>query len=167
MYCYTDGLAAGGSMDLSKYGLSLGGLDWLIILVSMFLGIICALGMCMVLGAFAKNYKAAQTMTMPISMLAMVPMFVMIFTSYGDLPGILQGVIFAIPFSHPMMAMQNLMFGDMTLVAAGLVYMALFALAMIYITVRIYRSDILITGFTKEDFKRMFSMKGRRGAGRS
>ena len=53
---------------------------------------------------------------------------------------------FAIPFSHPMMAMQALMYGDVGLVVAGLVYMAVFATATILATVRLYNSDILITG---------------------
>ena len=53
---------------------------------------------------------------------------------------------FAIPFSHPMMAMQSLMYGDYVLVFSGIAYMAIFALATILITVRLYNSDILITG---------------------
>ena len=85
-------------------------------------------------------------MTMPLSILAMIPMFVIMFTGWYGAGAALQGVCFAIPFSHPMMAMQALMNGDMALVLAGIAYMAVFALATILITVRIYSSDILVTG---------------------
>ncbi len=60
--------------------------------------------------------------------------------------------IFAIPFSHPMMAMDNLMFGNMLLVLEGIVYLLVFDIIMILITVRIYNSDILITGLDQSKF---------------
>lgn len=135
-----------GSVDLNALGLGLDMTDWVLVMVSMFLAIVCALGICMILGAFAKNYKSAQTMTLPISILAMIPMFVIMFTGWNGAGAFLQAVIFAIPFSHPMMAMQSLMYGDMTLVLGGIAYMAVFAAATILVTVRLYNSDILITG---------------------
>ncbi len=133
-------------IDLEALGLGLDMMDWALIALSMFLAIICALGICMILGAFAKNYKSAQTMTMPLSILAMVPMFVIMFSGWYGSGAVIQAVTFAIPFSHPMMAMQSLMYGDYVLVFSGIAYMAIFALATILITVRLYNSDILITG---------------------
>ena len=135
-----------GGLNLADYGLSLGIVDWAIIAVMIFLAIFCALGLCMILGAFTKNYKSAQTMILPITVLAMVPMFITMFSSWGSLPPIAQAIVFAIPFSHPMMVMNNLMFNDMTIVFAGMAYLAVFALIMIFITVRLYKSDILLTG---------------------
>jgi ABC-2 type transport system permease protein len=158
MYFYLDSMTT-GSINLADYGLGMTPTYWVLMILSMFLGILCALSLCMILGAFAKNYKSAQTMTMPISMLAVIPMFIMMFSSFSDLPAAIQGVVFAIPFSHPMMAMQNLLFGNMTLVLAGIAYEAIFAAAMIYITVRIYKSDILITGFSMNDLKRLLGKK--------
>lgn len=136
-----------GGVNLADYGLSLGITDWAIIGVMIFLAIFCALGLCMIMGAFAKNYKAAQTMTLPISILAMIPMFVIMFISWESLPSVMQGVLFAIPFTHPMMVMDNLMFGNYEIVIAGLIYLLIFMLVTIMLTVRIYKSDILITGF--------------------
>jgi ABC-2 type transport system permease protein len=135
-----------GGANLQDYGLSLGVTDWAIIAVMIFLAIFCALGICMILGAFTKNYKSSQTMVLPITVLAMIPMFITMFTSFGSLPAAVQGIVFAIPFSHPMMVMNNLMFGEMTLVLAGIGYLILFTLIVIFITVRLYKSDILLTG---------------------
>jgi ABC-2 type transport system permease protein len=149
--------------DLAQYGLSLGLLDWAVLALMMFMAILCALGLCMILGAFAKNYKAAQSLTLPISFLAMVPMFIVMFTDFNTLPTFLQVLVFAIPFSHPMMGMSNLMFDNDLLVYGGLVYLTVFTLATVFITVRLYQSDILLTGFR---FKRGGSaanmMKGLR-----
>ena len=148
----TGTIAGSSSVDLADLGMALDALDWALVMASMFLAIVCALGICMILGAFAKNYKSAQTMTMPLSILAMIPMFIIMFTGWYGSGGVLQAITFAIPFSHPMMAMQALMYGDMTLVLGGIVYMAAFALVSILITVRLYNSDILITGLGQNKY---------------
>ena len=147
MSFYVGGImGSAGGVDLKDYGLSIGLVDWALIAIMIFLAIFCALGICMILGAFTKNFKASQTMILPISILAMIPMFITMFSSWNDLPGVAQVILFAIPFSHPMMVMNNLMFGDMTLVFAGIAYLVVFTIVIIMITVRLYKSDILLTG---------------------
>lgn len=146
MGAMTGMVADSGSVDLASIGMSLDLGDWALVMLSMFLAIVCALGICMILGAFSKNYKSAQTMTMPLSILAIIPMFVIMFTGWYGCGSVLQAICFVIPFSHPMMAMQSLMNGDSMLVLAGIAYMAAFAVATILITVKVYNSDILITG---------------------
>jgi len=161
MMSYTSGFTAGlgSGTNLADYGLSLDMTDWLLMMVMIFLAIFSALGLCMILGAFVKNYKAAQTMTLPISMMAMIPMFIILFSSWDSLPGLIQVILFAIPFSHPMMAMDNLMFGNMELVLGGLIYLAVFVVITILVTVKIYNSDILITGIKQTKLGRTFSWK--------
>ena len=147
MMFYMSGVTGSlGGVNPADYGLSLGITDWLIVAAIFFLAIFCALGLCMILGAFTKNYKAAQTMTLPISVLAMIPMFITMFSSWNALPGVMQAILFAIPFTHPMMVMNNLMFGETTIVLAGLVYLLIFTAVVIMVTVRLYKSDILLTG---------------------
>jgi ABC-2 type transport system permease protein len=152
--------SVGGDVSLADIGIVLTMTDYAILMLSMFLAIVCALGICMILGAFAKNYKSAQTMTMPMSILSMLPMFVIMFSGWYGSGMIIKAVTFAIPFSHPMIAVQSLMFGDYTLVFAGIAYMAVFAAISILITVRLYSSDILITGLGQSKAVQRFK-KGR------
>ena len=152
MGAMTGTIAGTTSVNLEDLGMALDAMDWALVMVSMFLSIVCALGICMILGAFAKNYKSAQTMTMPLSILAMIPMFIVMFTGWYGAGGAIQAITFAIPFSHPMMAMPALMYGDITLVLGGIAYMAVFALASILVTVRLYNSDILITGIGQNKY---------------
>ncbi len=156
------GSAAAGDIDLSKYGLVLGIADYALIMISMFLAIACALGICMILGAFAKNYKSAQTMTMPLSILAIIPMFITMFSGWYGANVIIKAVLFIIPFSHPMMAMEALLNGDVTLVLMGIGYMIIFALVSIMITVRLYKSDILITGLSQNKYVEKLKGSGKR-----
>ncbi len=154
MYFYISGMSVTGSegVSIQDLGLSLSFVDWLIVALFMFLSITCALGLCMILGAMAKNYKAAQMYIMPISILAVIPMFVTMFSSIDALPEFAQAFMFAIPFTHPMTIMQNLMFGNTAWILGGAIYLVAFAAVTFYVTVRIYNSDILITGL---------SLKGR------
>lgn len=157
-------MAIGGTsgIDVGNFGLALGLGDYLLLMLSMFLSIACALGICMILGAFAKNYKSAQTMTMPLSILAIIPMFITMFSGWYGSSDLIRGILFAIPFSHPMMATEALMNGDLTLVVSGLVYMAVFAVVSILITVRLYNSDILITGLSQNKYVEMLSGRNKR-----
>ncbi len=47
--------------------------DYILVGMSLFASLVFALALCMILGIFTKNYKAAQTMTMPVTFLAMIP----------------------------------------------------------------------------------------------
>jgi ABC-2 type transport system permease protein len=148
---YFQGLQmAGGGVNLATYGLVLTLQDFLLIGISLFITLIAALSLCMLLGTFAKNYKSAQTLTFPITMLAMIPMFLTIFVDFDTLPVALRVLTFAIPFSHPMMAPRALLFHDYTLVIGGIVYVAIFALVTISIVVWIFKTDRLLTGSTRK-----------------
>ncbi len=146
-------MAIGGTdIDIGSVGLTLNLTDYILLMISMFLAIACALGICMILGAFAKNYKSAQTMTMPLAILVIIPMFVIMFTGFNDSSLFLKVLLFAIPFSHPMMATDMLLNGNVTFVLIGIAYMIVFAIVSILITVRLYNSDILVTGLSQNKY---------------
>jgi ABC-2 type transport system permease protein len=149
-------------IDMGTLGLSLDLTEYLLLGVSMFLSIACALGICMILGAFAKNYKSAQTMTMPLSILTIIPMFITMFSGWYGSNDLIRAILFAIPFSHPMMATEALLNGDIVLVIGGLAYMIIFAVVSIIITVKLYDSDILITGLGQNKYIEKIRGQGRK-----
>ena len=147
---YMQSFQVSGETNLAAYGLTLTPQDFLLIGISLFVTLIAALSLCMLLGIFARNYKSAQTLTFPITMLALIPMFIIMFKDFDTLPFVLKVLVFAIPFSHPMMAPRALLFGEYPLVVAGIVYVSLFALITIIVAVRIFRTDRLITGAARK-----------------
>ena len=151
---YMNSLTASAAVDLSKYGIGLSVFDYVLVGISLFLALISALALCMLLGIFTKNYKAAQSMTMPITFLALIPMFVLIFSDFDTLPLAGQVLVFAIPFSHPMIAMRSLMFGDSGIVIAGIIYEAIFASVTMFIAVSLFKKDIVLTGLPKRPGKK-------------
>jgi ABC-2 type transport system permease protein len=134
------------NINLADYGLSLGMQDYLLIGISLFTALLAGLALCIVLGTFAKNYRSAQTLIFPITALAMISMFITIFKDFDTIPAVLRIFVFAIPFSHPMMAMRALMMGNYSLVIGGIAYTAVFTVIMIVVAVRIFNSDRLLTG---------------------
>jgi len=143
---YFDSLVGSASIDLGEYGLTLGVGDYVLVGISLFASLVFALALCMILGIFTKNYKAAQTMTLPVTFLAMIPMFVTMFTDFDTLPTVAKVLVFAIPFSHPMIAMRSLMFDNYALVLSGIAYTSVVAIIAMLVAVTLFKKDILLTG---------------------
>ncbi|MCD6330731.1 MAG: ABC transporter permease [Thermoplasmata archaeon] len=133
-------------IDLSSYGFKLSIIDYIIIALSLFSTLLAGLSMCIVIGSFAKNYKSSQTLTLPISALAIIPMFIIMFKGYSSLPLALKAIIFAIPFSHPMMATSFLLMKEYGIVLAGIFYSLSFAMICIAIASYIFKTDLLLIG---------------------
>jgi ABC-2 type transport system permease protein len=133
-------------INLADFGLALGMQDYLLIGISLFAALLAGLSLCIVMGTFAKNYRSAQTLVFPITALAMISMFITMFKDFDTIPAVLRIFVFAIPFSHPMMAMRALMMDDYSLVIGGIAYTAIFTVIMIVVAVRIFNSDRLLTG---------------------
>jgi len=133
-------------INLADFGLALGMQDYLLIGISLFVALLAGLSLCIVLGTFAKNYRSAQALIFPITAVALISAFIVMFKDFDTIPAVLQVLVFAIPFSHPMMAMRALMLDNYLLVIGGIAYTAVFTAIMIGIAVRIFNSDRLLTG---------------------
>ncbi len=147
---YFQGFQLSGGANLADYNLVLSSAqDYLLIGISLFITLIAGLALCMLFGTYEKNYKSAQTLTFPITMLALIPMFLTMFADYDTLPLALKALVFAIPFSHPMMAPRALIFNDYAIVISGIIYVTIFAIITIAIVVWIFKTDRLLTGSTR------------------
>ena len=156
---YLQGFQFSEALNLADFDLALTSSDFILIGISLFITLIAALALCMLLGTMAKNYKSAQTLTFPVAMLAMIPMFVTMFTDFDTLPLALKGLLFAIPFSHPMIAPRALIFNDYALVIGGIIYVLIFAAVMILIVVWVFKTDRLLTGSTNERWKKIMKKR--------
>ena len=133
-------------INLADFGLALSMQDYLLVGVSLFTALLAGLSLCIVLGTFAKDYRSAQTLIFPITALAMISVFITMFKDFDTIPAVLRILVFAIPFSHPMMAMRALVMDNYSLVIGGIAYTAVFTVIMVAVAVRIFNSDRLLTG---------------------
>jgi len=145
MSALTPETSGAGMTAIKELGLMMTPLGYLLLGASLFLGILCALSLAMILGLFVQDSRSAQSMAMPIVMLVMFPFIVMMFKDLGSLPLALKVAIYLIPFSHPTIAARALVFRDYLPVIGGMIYMGLFAAILIYITVRIFSADKVLT----------------------
>jgi ABC-2 type transport system permease protein len=130
----------------TSFSLALSNFDLIIVGISLFAALVAGLSLCMLLGTMAKNYKSAQTLTAPVTMMAIFPMILTMFTDFDTLPLALKTLVFAIPFSHPMMAQRALLFGDYTLVIGGIIYVTIFSVVVIGLVIWVFTTDRLLTG---------------------
>jgi ABC-2 type transport system permease protein len=137
-------------INLANFGLALGIQDYLLVGISLFVALLAGLSLCIVLGTFAKNYRSAQALIFPITALALISVFITMFKDFDTIPAVLRVLVFAIPFSHPMMAIRALMLDNYALVIGGIAYNAVFTVIMVWIAVRIFNSDRLLTGSVRK-----------------
>jgi ABC-2 type transport system permease protein len=137
---------SGSAAGLEQLGLSLGVGDYLLIALSVFAALLAALCLSIILGTFASNYRQAQTLTFPIIGLAMLPMMLTMFQDFDTMSLGMKALVFAIPFSHPMMAMKSLMLDDYGLVLAGIAYSLLITAVLVAVAVWIFSTDRVVTG---------------------
>lgn len=124
----------------------LSGGEYVLIGVLLVLAIVDVLAVALWLGVFIDDSRGAQTFMMPLTLVTMAPVFVNAYLDISSFSLLLKAALFAIPATYPVLAPQQLLFGDTTIVVAGIVYETVFAVVMIGLTVRLFNSDRLVTG---------------------
>ena len=146
---YTAGIAF-SNLSVGEVGgssaLTLGAGDYLLVGVSLFFTLVGTLALALCLGLFADSQQGAQMLLLPLSGLAIVPMFATMFTDVDVLGIGAKALLLAIPFTHPIIAPKRLLFDDTGLVLAGIGYEICFALAAVWLAVKLFESDRPITG---------------------
>ena len=144
-----------GGVALENLGLVMTLPSYILLGISLFLAILIALAICMVLGMFAQNTKSAQVMNMPIVLLVMFPYFLLMFQDIETISLPLKILLYAIPFSHPIIASKALVFHNYPIVIGGIIYMIIFAVSTMYIAARLFNTDKVLTArFSLKRLKR-------------
>lgn len=154
MTYYMKSFSFSGVVDLQAYDLTLSIYDYTLMGLSVFMSLLAGLSLCLALGSFSKDYKSAQSLLFPVTVLAIFSMLMTMFMDFSTMPTIIKILIFIIPFSHPMMAMKSLMLKEYALVLSGIIYSSIFAAIMIIITILIFNSDRLLVGKFQKNKKR-------------
>lgn len=135
--------------SLIALGLDLGPGDYVLVVISLFASLLFGLAFSLLLGVLARDYKSAQMLTYVLLVLAMFPMMIVMLKDFDTVPAALQVVLFAIPFSHPMMAMRQLSLENTAFVLWGIFYGLAASAALTAVVVRVFRSEILVTGVAR------------------
>jgi len=137
--------AAASEAVMRQLGLTFGATDYMMLGLSLFAGILVALSMAIILGAFAESVKSVQALLTPLMVLLLVPYFLSLFMDIGQLPTVLRWVVMAIPFTYPFLAGPNLFLGNYAAVWFGIAYQTLWFVVLVAIAARIFSSDRILT----------------------
>ncbi len=139
-------MSAIGNVDLASIGLMPPPQAYLLLGLTLFGALVSALALALTLGTLAQDVRGAQS----IIGIVIVPVFLpTIFLMMGDmhtLPLTIQAVIYAIPFTYPVLASQSLLTGNYGPILMGLVYMAFFTLLTLYLAARVFTTEKVMTG---------------------
>ena len=144
------GMGADAAMQASReamtqLGLVLGTADYAMLGLSLFSGILLALSVAIILGAFAESVKAAAALLTPLMVVLLVPYMLTMFVNLETAPPLLKWGVLAIPFTHAFTAAQNLFLGNGHLVWLGIGYQLLWFVGFALIAARIFSSDRILT----------------------
>jgi ABC-2 type transport system permease protein len=130
---------------IKQLGLTLTGNGYLLLGISLFFALLCGLAMAMILGVLAEDFRSAQTLILPLTLMILVPYLLSFFVDVQSLPLPVKLLILAIPFSHPFLATPNIMLGHYSAVFYGIVYMAVVFIVLVVIAARIFSTDRVLT----------------------
>jgi len=130
---------------IKQLGLTLSPSDYILVGIQLFVTIMICLCVSLILGALVNDTKSAQTMIMPLLMMAMIPYIISMVTDINSLPIVIRMIVYAIPFTHTFSAIPNIMFGHTSLFFAGLAYQAVVFAVCMFFALRLFNSDKILT----------------------
>ncbi|MBF4509966.1 MAG: ABC transporter permease [Aeromicrobium sp.] len=130
---------------MAELGLTLTTADYAMLGLSLFAGILLALSIAIILGAFAESVKAVGALITPLMMTLMVPYLLTMFIDLNSASPLLKWAVLAIPFTHPFTAAQNLFLGNEGVVWAGIAYQLVWFAGFALIAAKVFSSDRILT----------------------
>ncbi len=135
----------GAGINLVALGLvpSFGG--YVLLGISLFFTLLSALALAVVMSAFSENVRGAQALVGYIYPLIFLPAMALIYLDINSLPLPLQAVLYAIPYSQPIIAAKEVVAGNYLTVILGIIYVAAFTVVIMYIASRLFATEKILT----------------------
>ena len=132
-------------ISLEDIGLTMSPLGFGLLALSIFMAVLAALSLAMILAVFTQDVRSAQSLVSFTIMPLVFPALVLIFADLNTLPTAFKLVLLALPFSHPTIAAKAVILGDFGIVLAGIGYLAVFTLVVLYIAARMFSTERVVT----------------------
>ncbi|MBS7646282.1 MAG: ABC transporter permease [Candidatus Bathyarchaeia archaeon] len=145
----TTGIPVSSNLDLAALGLVPSAFGYLLLGLSLFVTLISALALAVILSAFAGDVRGAQALVSNIYPLVFFPSIALIYLDINTLPFVFKLVLFAIPFSHPIIASKAIVMGDYWTVIFGIIYVFAFTVVVMYAASRLFATEKILTAKLK------------------
>ncbi|MEM2937480.1 MAG: ABC transporter permease [Candidatus Bathyarchaeia archaeon] len=147
------GVTAGVNLDLASLGLAPSFLGYLLLGISLFVTMLSALALAVILSAFAEDVRSAQSFVGYIYPFIFLPSFALMYVDVNSLPLAFRLILYAIPYSHPIIASKAVIMGDHLTATLGIVYVSAFTLVVMYAASRLFATEKILTAKLK--FRKM------------
>lgn len=141
----TLGIQTQTSIDLVNLGLVPSPIGYLLLGISLFITLLSALALAVIMSAFAEDVRGAQALIGYIYPIIFIPTLALIYLDFNTLPDIIKTILYAIPYSHPIIASKAVVFGDYTIVIFGIIYVTAFTIVIMYIASRLFATEKILT----------------------
>jgi ABC-2 type transport system permease protein len=145
MSSFTTAIPAEISVDLASLGLVPSFFGYLLLGTSLFVTLLSALALAVIVSAFAEDVRGAQSIVGNIYPLIFIPALLLMYLDVNALPLALKVFIYAVPFSHPIIAAKAVTMGDNLTALIGIVYVAAFTIAIMYVASRLFATEKILT----------------------
>ncbi len=137
------------TIDLSTTGLAPEALGYALLGISLFLSILSALALAVLLAAYTKDVRSAQSLLGILFVPIFLPAFLLMFAPVELLPTGIQAVVYSIPFVYPSLAGKALYTKEYLVVALGIIYQIVFTIIVLLLAARLFASEKVMTAGLK------------------
>ena len=145
----TLGLETTAPIDLVELGLVPSPIGYTLLGISLFVTLLSALALAVIVSAFSEDVRGAQALMGYLYPIVFIPALVLIYLDVNTLPLAVKALLYAIPYSHPIIASKVIVLGDYTTVILGIIYVAIFTLVIMYIASRLFATEKILTAKLK------------------
>ena len=153
------GVATGPSIDLVALGLVPSTLGYVLLGVSLFVTLLAGLALAVIMSAFAEDVRGATALVGYVYPLIFIPSLALVYLDINTLPLALKAVLFAVPFSQPVIASKAVVIGDYLTAGLGIIYVTAFTIVVMYVASRLFATEKILTA--KLRFKRRGFGRGK------
>ncbi len=142
-------IPTGASIDLASLGLVPSLFGYLLLGISLFVTLLSALALAVIMSAFSEDVRSAQSLVGNITPIIIIPALLLMYLDVNSLPFALKIFIYALPFSHPIIAAKAVVMGDYWTVVLGIIYVTVFTLVILYAASRLFATEKILTAKLK------------------
>ncbi|RLE54238.1 MAG: hypothetical protein DRJ26_02105 [Candidatus Methanomethylicota archaeon] len=140
-------------------GLTLTPIGFLLLGVSVFIAIVSALALSVTVAAFTEDVRSAQAVVGYLYTIIFIPSFILMFVDIKSLPTPVQLLLYAIPYTHPILAAKAAILEDYMTIVLGILYMLSLTIVVLYVAAKLFTTEKILTA--RISFKRLRFKRSR------
>lgn len=135
----------GATPSIQDIGFGLGPFGLVLLGVTMFVSLVSGLALALSISVFTDSVRSAQSLIGVIYIPVLIPAIILMFADPSMLPIAMQILIYALPYSHSILASRAIFMGDHTSALLSISYIGIFTIVVLYITAKIFSSERVMT----------------------